>query len=183
MWLLRLLSFSTQVHGPRNGTTYSDLGSPISTINEENIPHTCLQANLIEVLSQLRFISSKWHSVADTRTQVLQLDILYTMCSLQHLLTHYGKNRQRWPEEIDIGNLGIFGSQLCWIVFCWSKYMKKCFPAVDTDEKLRGMCKGTFQWSRHRQMEILRKQACERTHGEGFFANGMSVLVFFFKHF
>ena len=32
---------------------------------------------------------------------------------------------------------GSFESQLCWMVFCWQKPVKECFPEVDTDERLR----------------------------------------------
>jgi hypothetical protein len=36
-------------------------------------------------------------------------------------------------------------SQLCWMVFCWGKHMKECFPELDTDETLRQTCKGMFR--------------------------------------
>jgi hypothetical protein len=39
------------------------------------------------------------------------------------------------------------------------KHMKECFPEADTGER------------------IFLKQACERTHGEEFFANNTHVLV------
>ena len=32
---------------------------------------------------------------------------------------------------------GSLESQLCWMVFCWGKHVKKCFPGVDTGERLR----------------------------------------------
>jgi len=28
-------------------------------------------------------------------------------------------------------------SRLCWMVFCWGKHVKECFPEVDTGERLR----------------------------------------------
>ena len=32
---------------------------------------------------------------------------------------------------------GSLESQLCWMVFCWGKHVKECFPEVDTGERLR----------------------------------------------
>ena len=52
--LLRLLSY-TQDHLLRSGTTHSELGPPISIINQENVPQTCLQTSLTETFSQWRF--------------------------------------------------------------------------------------------------------------------------------
>ena len=31
---------------------------------------------------------------------------------------------------------GSLESQLCWMVFCWGKHVKECFPEVDTGERL-----------------------------------------------
>jgi hypothetical protein len=67
-------------------------------------------------------------------------------------------------------------NQLCWIMFCWGKHMKECFPEVDTGERLRQTCEGTFGWSRHRRQDVLLKQACERTC-DGFIANDTLGLV------
>ena len=39
---------------------------------------------------------------------------------------------------------GSLESQLCWMVFCWGKHMKECFPEVDTGERLRQTREGTF---------------------------------------
>jgi hypothetical protein len=35
-------------------------------------------------------------------------------------------------------------SQLCWMVFCWGKHVKECFPEVDAGERLRQTCEGMF---------------------------------------
>jgi len=32
---------------------------------------------------------------------------------------------------------GSLESQLCWMVFCWDKHMKECFPEVDIGKRLR----------------------------------------------
>ena len=39
---------------------------------------------------------------------------------------------------------GSLESQLCWMVFCWGKHVKECFPEVDTGERLRQTCEGMF---------------------------------------
>ena len=64
---------------------------------------------------------------------------------------------------------GSLESQLCWMVFCWGKHMKACFPEVDTDEWLRQTHEGTFSGSSHRRKDVLLTQAHKRTHNEGFF--------------
>jgi hypothetical protein len=66
---------------------------------------------------------------------------------------------------------GSLESQLCWMVFGWAKYVKGRFPEVDTGERLRQTREGTFHWSRRRREDVLPRQAHERTHDEGFFAN------------
>lgn len=43
------------IHLPSSGTAHSEPGSPTSINNQENGMQTCLQANLVEVLPQLRF--------------------------------------------------------------------------------------------------------------------------------
>lgn len=43
-------------HLLRDATAHSGLGPSTSIINQENVPQTCLQANLMQVFSQLRFI-------------------------------------------------------------------------------------------------------------------------------
>ena len=73
------------------------------------------------------------------------------------------------------GNMVSLESQLCWMVFCWGKHVKKCFPEVDTGERLRQTHEGMFCWSRHRRKDVLLKQACGRTWNEGFFVNNMHV--------
>ena len=42
--------------------------------------------------------------------------------------------------------------------------------------------KGIFNWSRHRWKDVLLKQACEKTHDEGFFANNIHVLFGLILH-
>lgn len=44
----------------QGGTIHSRLGPTITTINEENIPQACCQANLMELFSQLNFPLSEW---------------------------------------------------------------------------------------------------------------------------
>ena len=44
---------------PRGGTAHSGMGLPTPTINQENVPYTCLQANSIEAFSQLMFLLSR----------------------------------------------------------------------------------------------------------------------------
>jgi hypothetical protein len=39
---------------------------------------------------------------------------------------------------------GSLESQLGWMVVFWAKHMKKCFPEVDTGERLRQTCEGMF---------------------------------------
>ena len=39
--LLSLLSYSARDHQSRNGTAHSELGPPISIINQENAPQAC----------------------------------------------------------------------------------------------------------------------------------------------
>ena len=39
---------------------------------------------------------------------------------------------------------GSFESQLCWMVFCWGKLVKECFPEVNTGERLRQTHEGMF---------------------------------------
>lgn len=57
--LLTLLSCNTQDHQHRDDVNHSELSPPITNINEENIPQTCLQANFVGTTSQLRFSVSK----------------------------------------------------------------------------------------------------------------------------
>jgi hypothetical protein len=64
-----------------------------------------------------------------------------------------------------------------WMVFCWGKHMKECLAEVDTGERLRQTHEGRFHWSRHSREDILLKQAHERTHDKGFFANSTHVSV------
>ena len=39
---------------------------------------------------------------------------------------------------------GSLESQLCWMVFCWGKNVKECFPEEDIGERLRQTHEGTF---------------------------------------
>lgn len=50
-----LLSNRTQGHQARGGTTHDELGPPPSITNSENVLQACLQADLIEAFSPLRF--------------------------------------------------------------------------------------------------------------------------------
>lgn len=55
--LLSILSYKTQGHLPRDGTTHSGLDPPTSIINQKrkkNASQTCLQVSLMEACSQLR---------------------------------------------------------------------------------------------------------------------------------
>lgn len=42
----------------QGGTAHIELGPPISIINQDNVPKTCLQADLVERIPWLRFPSS-----------------------------------------------------------------------------------------------------------------------------
>lgn len=48
------LSYTTQGHLSRSGTTHGGLGPHTSIINKEKALYTYLEANLIEAFSQLR---------------------------------------------------------------------------------------------------------------------------------
>ena len=67
--------------------------------------------------------------------------------------------------------------QLYWMVFCWGKHVKECFPAVYTGKGLRQSREWTFLWSRHRREDVLLKQIHEITRDKGFFANSTHMLV------
>lgn len=45
---LSLLSYTTQVQPSRDGNTYSELGPSTSTINQDSILQTCLEAEFTE---------------------------------------------------------------------------------------------------------------------------------------
>jgi hypothetical protein len=34
---------------------------------------------------------------------------------------------------------GLLETQLCWMVFCWVKHVRECFPDVDRGERIRQM--------------------------------------------
>lgn len=61
--LFSLLSYTTQGHLPRVGTTYRGLGSPTSISNQENARQTCLLTSFMEVFSQLRAPFPKYSSL------------------------------------------------------------------------------------------------------------------------
>jgi hypothetical protein len=79
------------------------------------------------------------------------------------------------------GNLRVLW-KVGWMVFCWGKHVKECFPEVDTGERIRQTHEGTFHWSRHRRENALLKQARERTHDEGFVTKDTHVLVHLTLH-
>jgi hypothetical protein len=54
--LFSLLSYRTQDHQPRDGTTHNVLGPPTSIINQENGPTDLPTGNLMEVFSQLNLL-------------------------------------------------------------------------------------------------------------------------------
>lgn len=56
---LNQLSYTTQAHPLRYGTTHRRLGSPTLVVNQENDPRTCPQANQMEKLSQKRVSLSR----------------------------------------------------------------------------------------------------------------------------
>jgi hypothetical protein len=55
-WLLSLLSYRTQDHQPRDGTTHSEQDLPTSIINQENALQAFSQANLREAFSPLKLL-------------------------------------------------------------------------------------------------------------------------------
>lgn len=48
------VSYTTQVHPPRGGTTHRGLGPSLSIVNQENTPKTCPEDDLMKAVSQLR---------------------------------------------------------------------------------------------------------------------------------
>jgi hypothetical protein len=56
--LLCLLSYRTQGHQPRGGTTYNGLGPLVSVIKKMSYRPVYVQSSLIEVFSQLRHLLS-----------------------------------------------------------------------------------------------------------------------------
>jgi len=72
---------------------------------------------------------------------------------------------------------GSLERRLCWMVFCWGKHVKECFPEVHTGESQRQTHEGMFRQSRHRRKNVLLEQACERTCDEGFLTNDKYVLA------
>ena len=58
--LLSLLSYRTQDHLLRSGNTHGGLDPLTSIINWENVPHTCLKANMIEAFSHMRLLFPGW---------------------------------------------------------------------------------------------------------------------------
>lgn len=58
--LLFYVFFQHQDHQLRCRNSYSDLGSPTSTIKQENTPQVCPQANLVGEFSQLKFPPLKY---------------------------------------------------------------------------------------------------------------------------
>ena len=77
---------------------------------------------------------------------------------------------------------GSLESQLCWMLFCWGKHVKECFLKVDTGERLRQTCEGTFRESRYRREDVLLTETHEGHMMKAFFfffANNMHVLVCF----
>ena len=58
------------------------------------------------------------------------------------------------------------------MVFCWGKHMKEHFAEVDTGERLRRFVKKHLaEADTEGRKGVPLKQAHERTHDEGFFAN------------
>lgn len=53
--LLSLLPYISQAHQPRTGIVDSGLGPPLSVSIKKMPPQKCPQANMMEVISQLRF--------------------------------------------------------------------------------------------------------------------------------
>lgn len=48
--------YTSQVHLPRDATTHIRLDPPMSINNSENVPQTCLQADLMETVPQQSFL-------------------------------------------------------------------------------------------------------------------------------
>lgn len=69
--LVRLLAYTTEKHLPRSGTVPSGLALPTSSINQEIVPQTCLQVNLIDAFfNQDSFFphDSGWNQVGNKLT-------------------------------------------------------------------------------------------------------------------
>lgn len=56
--LLSLFSYSTKACLPRDAAAHAELGPSTSTPNQENAPHTCLHANLMEAFFSIKIPSS-----------------------------------------------------------------------------------------------------------------------------
>ena len=53
--LLSLLSYRTQDHQPKDGSTQNGVGSLLSITNLKSVLQACLQPDLLGAFSQLRF--------------------------------------------------------------------------------------------------------------------------------
>ena len=59
----------------------------------------------------------------------------------EHLLFYgYSENNSKLKWKLQ----EFFEKSVCWMVFCWGKHMKECFPEEDTDGGLRQTHEGTF---------------------------------------
>lgn len=57
----------------RSGTTLNWLSPPLSTLNPENAPQTCLQSNVIKSFSQLKCISTSLSQVDNKQANQLTM--------------------------------------------------------------------------------------------------------------
>jgi hypothetical protein len=59
---------------------------------------------------------------------------------------------------------------LYWMVFCWGKQVKECFPEVDTGERLGQISeRNVFAEADNGREDVLLKQAHEKAHDEGLY--------------
>lgn len=54
--MFRLLSYTTEDHLSRGGTSHSGRGPPISILSQENAPQLCPRVNLMETIPQVRVL-------------------------------------------------------------------------------------------------------------------------------
>lgn len=79
-WLLNFPSYTTEDHLTSSATSHSELDPPTLIINQENAPQSCLQANLMEAVSQLKslFPQMSRFVLTETNLHTLPAELLAT---------------------------------------------------------------------------------------------------------
>ena len=73
-----MLSYTIQDHLTSSATSHTELGPPTLIINQENAPQSCLQANLMEAVSQLQslFLQMSRFVLTETNLHTLPAELL-----------------------------------------------------------------------------------------------------------